>query len=95
MLTRAGGIGTETFRYAGWPDEAKKVVGSGMDMSKGYVGPSWNTNISRALIFAILQKMMNLRHLISRKLTKGRLKKPFFLFFLFLTKERTSMIAML
>ena len=37
-----------------------------------------NTNISRALIFAILQKMMNLEHLISRKLTKDRLRKPFF-----------------
>ena len=38
----------------------------------------WNTNISRALIFAILQKMINLGHLISRKLTKDRLRKPFF-----------------
>ena len=28
----------ETFRLAGWRDEAKKVVGSGMD--KAYVGPS-------------------------------------------------------
>ena len=36
----------------------------------------WNTNISRALIFAILQKMTNLGHLISRKLTKDRLRKP-------------------
>ena len=37
----------------------------------------WNTNISRALIFAILQKLMtNLGHLISRKLTKDRLRKP-------------------
>ena len=39
----------------------------------------WNTNISRALIFAILQKMINLGHLISRKLTKDRLTKLFFL----------------
>ena len=39
----------------------------------------WNTNISRALIFAILQKMINLGHLISRKLTKDRLRKPFFI----------------
>ena len=39
----------------------------------------WNTNISRALIFVILQKMTNLGHLISRKLTKDRLRKPFFL----------------
>ena len=32
----------ETFRWAGWRDEAKlKVVGSGMD--KAYVGPSYNT----------------------------------------------------
>ena len=38
----------------------------------------WNTNISRALIFAILQKMINLGHLISRKLTKDRIRKPFF-----------------
>ena len=38
----------------------------------------WNTNISRALIFAILQKMINLGHLISRKLTKDRLRKPLF-----------------
>ena len=38
----------------------------------------WNTNISRALIFAISQKMINLRHLISLKLTRDRLKKPFF-----------------
>ncbi len=38
----------------------------------------WNTNISRALIFAILQKMTNLGHLISRKLTIDRLRKPFF-----------------
>ena len=37
----------------------------------------WNTNISRAIIFAILQKMTNLGHLISRKLTKDRLGKPF------------------
>ena len=36
----------------------------------------WNTNISRALIFAMLQKMTNLGHLISRKLTKDRLRKP-------------------
>ena len=34
----------------------------------------WNTNISRALIFAILQKMINSGHLISRKLTKDTLK---------------------
>ena len=39
----------------------------------------WNTNISRALIFAILQKMTNLGHLISRKLTKDRPRKPVFL----------------
>ena len=39
----------------------------------------WNTNISRALIFAILQKMINLEHLISRKLTKDRLRKPCFI----------------
>ena len=38
----------------------------------------WNTNILRALIFAILQKMINLGLLISRKLTKDRLRKPFF-----------------
>ena len=38
----------------------------------------WNTNNSRALIFAILQKMTNLGYLISRKLTKDRLRKPFF-----------------
>ena len=37
----------------------------------------WNMNISRALIFAILQKMINLGHLISQKLTKDRLRKPF------------------
>ena len=37
----------------------------------------WNTNISRAIIFAILQKMINLGHLISQKLTKDRLRKPF------------------
>ena len=35
-----------------------------------------NTNISRALIFAILQKLINIGHLISRKLTKDRLRKP-------------------
>ena len=39
----------------------------------------WNTNISRAIIFAILQKMINLGDLISRKLTKDRLKKQFFI----------------
>ena len=38
----------------------------------------WNTNISRALIFAILQKLVNLGHLISRKSTKDKLRKPFF-----------------
>ena len=38
----------------------------------------WNTNISRALIFAILQKMINLRHLISLQLARDRLRKPFF-----------------
>ena len=34
----------------------------------------WNTNISRALIFVISQKMINLRHLISLKLTRDRLR---------------------
>ena len=47
----------------------------------------WNTNISRALIFAILQKMTNLGHLISRKLTKDRLRKPFFLLIDHLNKD--------
>ena len=35
--------------------------------------------MSRALIFAILKKIMNLGHLISRKLTKYRLRKPVFI----------------
>jgi len=37
----------------------------------------WNANISRALIFAIFQKILNLRHLISREMTTDRLTKQF------------------
>ena len=43
------------------------------------ISRTWNTNISRALNFAILQKIINLGHLISRKLTKDRLRKLFFI----------------
>jgi len=41
------------------------------------ISPIWNANISRVLIIAIFEKIMNLGHLISRKLTKDRLAKPF------------------
>ena len=52
----------------------------------------WSTNISRALIFAILQKMINLGHSISHKIDKKTALENRFLFNDYLNKEVWKLI---